>query len=110
DALMREWFELLTDRPADEVARLTNPEQMHPMQAKQTLGRDIVTFYHGAPAAEEAAAEWQRRFSERQDPSEIAERTIPAAELADGRIWVCKLLVLLDLAKSNNEARRSVQG
>jgi tyrosyl-tRNA synthetase len=79
------------------------------MQAKQTLGKDIVTFYHAAQAAEEAAAEWRKRFSERQDPTEIPEAPILAAELADGKIWICKLLVLLGLAKSNNEARRLVQ-
>lgn len=109
DSLMREWFELLTDRPRDEIARLADPQSANLMQAKQTLGKDIVTFYHAAQAAEEAAAEWRKRFSERQDPTEIPEAPILAAELADGKIWICKLLVLLGLAKSNNEARRLVQ-
>lgn len=108
DALMREWFELLTDRPADEITRLTD-ESANLMQSKQTLGKDIVSFYHGGQAAEDAAAEWRKRFSERQDPTEIAEVTVPRSELADGKVWVCKLLVLLNLAKGNNEARRLVQ-
>ena len=109
DNLMGEWFRLLTDRPVDEIDRLTDPQSANLMQAKQTLGKEIVAFYHGAQAAEEAAAEWRKRFSERQDPTEIAEVQIPAAELADGKIWICKLLVLLGLAKSNNEARRLIQ-
>jgi tyrosyl-tRNA synthetase len=109
DNVMREWFELLTDRPAEEVARLTDPQATHPMEAKKTLGKDIVAFYHGAGAAEEAAAEWQRRFSQRQDPTEMASVTIAASELQDGRLWICRLLVLAGLAKSNNEARRAVQ-
>ena len=33
-----------------------------------------------------------------------------AANLADGKVQATKLLVLLNLAKSNNEARRHVQG
>jgi tyrosyl-tRNA synthetase len=110
DDLMKEWFELLTDRSADEVARLADASATHPRQAKETLGKDIVAFYHGAPAAEQAAQEWRQRFTERQDPTEIPEVSIPATELMDGRVWICKLLVLVGFAKSNNEARRAVQG
>ena len=34
---------------------------------------------------------------------------IAAAELSDGRIWICKLLGALGLAKSNKEGRRLVE-
>jgi tyrosyl-tRNA synthetase len=106
DALMREWFELLTDRPAEEVSQLLVGD---PMQAKKTLGKDIASFYYGQAAAEAAADEWSRRFSQRQDPTEIREVSLAAAELTDGKVWICKLLVALGLTKSNNEARRLVQ-
>jgi tyrosyl-tRNA synthetase len=106
DELLREWFELLTDRSAGEIAELL-PQ---PMQAKQTLGRDIAEFYHGRDAAENACEEWKRRFSQGQDPTEIPEVNLPAAELTDGKVWIVKLLVSLGLAASNNEARRAVQG
>src|SRR5262249_55644379 len=76
DTLMRDWFELLTDRPAEEVTRLTDAAVTHPMEAKKTLGRDIVGFYHGEVAAKEAQAEWERRFSQRQDPTDIEEAVI----------------------------------
>jgi tyrosyl-tRNA synthetase len=106
-SLMKEWFELLTDRPAEEVAGLINAR---PMEAKKLLGRDIATFYHGAAAAAEAQAEWERRFSGGRDPTVIPEMDLPAAELTNGAMWICKLLVLLKLAPSNNEARRLVEG
>jgi tyrosyl-tRNA synthetase len=106
DDLLREWFELLTDRSADEIRTLLAG---NPMEAKKTLGKDIASFYYGQQAAEAAADEWSRRFSQRQDPTEIREVPIPAAELSDGKIWICKLLVALGLTKSNNEARRLVQ-
>lgn len=109
DHLMREWFELLTNRSTEEIAQLTR-SATHPMEAKKTLGRDIVTFYHGAAAAEEAAVEWSRRFSDRKDPTEIDEAELPQSELVDGKIWICRLLNLLGLAPSNNEARRAIQG
>jgi tyrosyl-tRNA synthetase len=110
DGLLREWFELLTNRPTAEIAALTDAAQTHPMAAKETLGKDIVTFYYGATEAAAAAAEWRKRFSGRQDPTEIAEKRIASSELTDGKIWICKLLVLLGLATSNNEARRLVEG
>src|SRR5205085_11247357 len=78
DDLMRDWFTLLTDRGEEEIQRLVNPATTHPMEAQKTLGRDIVTCYHGPAAAEEAAAEWERRFSQRQDPTEIEEGPVPA--------------------------------
>ena len=110
DTLMPQWFELLTDRPADEIAQLTSVAVTHPMEAKKTLAADIVTFYYGTDAAAAARLEWEKRFSQRQDPTEIPEHPVAAAELVDGKMWICKLLVLLGLAESNGEARRAIAG
>jgi tyrosyl-tRNA synthetase len=110
DTLMRRWFELLTDRTPEEIAALTDPDRTHPRQAKEVLGKDIAAFYHGQAAADAAAAEWRRRFSQGQDPTDIPEVPFPAANLTDGKIGVVKLLVALGMASSNNEARRLVEG
>jgi tyrosyl-tRNA synthetase len=110
DTLMREWFELLTDRPAEEIARLVDPQATHPMAAKKLLAGDIVRCYHGAAAAKAAEAEWVKRFSNKEDPDVIPEVVIPAAELSDGKLWISKVLTLLGWVKSNNEARRAVEG
>jgi tyrosyl-tRNA synthetase len=107
DSLMPEWFELLTDRPRTEVTGMVTS---NPMEAKKTLGRDIVHSYQGEAAAEAACDEWVRRFTQRQDPTEIPEVGFPAAELSGGQIGISRLLVLAGLAKSNNEARRAVEG
>jgi tyrosyl-tRNA synthetase len=109
DALMAQWFELLTDRSADEFGRLMNPGVTHPMEAKKQLACDIVAFYHGRDAATAARVEWERTKTNRQDPTEIPEVPLPASELADGKIWICKLLVLLKLAETNSEAGRNVE-
>jgi tyrosyl-tRNA synthetase len=106
DELMLDWFTLLTDRGKDEIKQLIE----RPMEAKKTLGRDIVGAYYGTDAAAQAQAEWEKQFSRRQDPTEIAEVQIAASNLVDGKITVGKLLVLLNLAKSNKEAGRHVQG
>jgi tyrosyl-tRNA synthetase len=109
DTLMPEWFELLTNRPPEEVARLTDPQITHPMEAKKALGRDIVEFYYGPVAAQAAEAEWVRRFSQRQDPSEIPVVAISTRQIVEGQLGIVPLLVLAGLAKSNNEARRAVE-
>jgi tyrosyl-tRNA synthetase len=110
DTLMRQWFELLTDRSPDEIAGLTDPNRTHPRQAKEILGKDIACFYHGREAADAAAAEWRRRFTDGQDPKEIRTAPLPASSLTDGKIGACKLLVAVGLATSNNEARRLIEG
>lgn len=107
DHLMPEWFRLLTDRQESEAQeRIT----ANPMDAKKLLGRDIVGFYYGADGAEQAQKDWESRVSKGQDPDMIEEKVIPASELTDGKIGVCKLLALLGFVKSNGEARRLVEG
>jgi tyrosyl-tRNA synthetase len=106
DALMHDWFTLLTDR---EPAEFDRSIAANPMEAKKTLGADIVTTYHGADAAILARREWEQQFSQKKDPTEIAEAPLSRNELIEGRVNVGKLLVSLGLAKSNNEARQKVQ-
>lgn len=114
DELMQEWFTLLTDRSTEEIKRLLNigagedDTKVHPMDAKKLIGRDVVSFYHGSDAAVAAQSEWERRFSQGQDPTEIPEVVIAAAELVDGGMVVTKLLQKMQLAKSGNEARQKV--
>ncbi len=110
DDLMKEWFELLTDRPGSEIDQLTDPNQTHPMVAKKTLARDIVGCYAAADQVALAQAEWEKRFSQRQDPTDIPSFTIPAAERTGNRIWICKAMHLAGLASSTSEARRLIQG
>src|SRR5262249_33596285 len=77
--------------------------------AKKTLGKDVVAFYHREQAAREARSRWEKEVSGGGDPADISEVSVPAAELSDGKVWICRLLVLLGMVSSNNEARRLVQ-
>ncbi|MCI0462260.1 MAG: tyrosine--tRNA ligase [Gemmataceae bacterium] len=110
DLLMRKWFELLTDRTEAEICTLTDPQATHPFAAKKTLGRDIVAFYHGEEAARVAEAEFVKRFTEKEDPTDIQEVDVPASELIEGKMPIAKLLLALGMVKSNNEGRRAVEG
>jgi tyrosyl-tRNA synthetase len=108
DELLREWFELLTDRPQAEIAHLLEAGR-NPRDAKRELGMDIVTFYHGEPAAREAADEWTRRFSAGRDPTDIQEITVLRSALKpDGTMWICDVLMQAKLATSKKEAQRHV--
>jgi tyrosyl-tRNA synthetase len=107
DDLLREWFVLLTDRPTAEIDALVEPATTHPMVAKKTLARDIVTAYHGADAATAAQANWEQQFSRKEDPDNIAEVSIPVAETTNG-MGLLRLLVAVGFCKSNNEARQKV--
>jgi len=110
DHVMGEWFQLLTDRPAEEIKRLTDAMVTHPMVAKKRLARDIVEYYYGEADAQAAQTEWEKRFSQRQDPTEIPTCTVPGTELQDGAMSVVKALVTAGFAKSNGEARRLIEG
>ncbi len=103
DDLMQEWFTLLTDRPTAEIESLIDSVKTHPMVAKKTLARNIVTFYYGADAAAAAQANWEKQFSEKKDPDNIPEVVLPA-----GEIGLLQLLVKVGFCKSNNEARQKV--
>ena len=108
DELMKEWFALLTNLSSLQINDLLDASKTHPLEAKKTLGKNIVDFYHGDIVANEAAEEWVKRFSQRQDPTDIPVIVLNATQLAG--CTVTKLLVFLDFAKSNNDARRLIQG
>lgn len=112
DEMMPTFFELCTDVPMDEIAEMKSGVEsgkLHPMDVKKRLGREIVTIYHSKQAAEDAQAEFERVFSQKEIPTDMPEVTIEPADLTDGAIWIAKLLVKAGMAPSNSEARRLVQ-
>jgi len=103
DALMANYYTLLTSVPTDEVAALCDGNQTHPREAKARLGKLIVEQYYDVAAAEAAAAEFDRVFSERQDPTDMPTIPVPA-----GGIKLVDLMVQAGFAKSKGEARRLI--
>jgi tyrosyl-tRNA synthetase len=106
DTLMREWFELLTDVSAAEIAALLAG---HPMEAKKRLAAEVVTFYYGADGASQCRKDWDTQFGAKKDPDVIDEVAVPAADLADGAMPANKLLAAANLAKSLSEARKKIE-
>ncbi|HET6351224.1 MAG TPA: tyrosine--tRNA ligase [Coriobacteriia bacterium] len=109
DELMVKYYRLTTGLPVDEVdgieAALTSGEA-HPNQVKRRLAREIVTLYHGAQAAEDAEAAFDRVFKQHALPEDIAEF---ATALAD-EVYLPGLLHEAGLVASAGEGRRMIDG
>ena len=75
------------------------------MEAKRNLAKLIITDFYDAAAAEKADEEFRRVFSDRQAPSEIDEKTLPAATEPQ---FLTKVIVAAGLAPTNKEAQRLV--
>lgn len=111
DDLMLQYFELCTDVPMPEIKEIETglaSGELHPMDVKKRLAREIVTIYHSAEAAAEAQAEFERVFSERELPTEIEPVRVPKSAFKDGKVWVVRLLTAVGFAGTNSEARRLV--
>src|SRR5215212_2486394 len=77
DDLMWKYYVLCTDLTPEQIAAAK--AEKHPMDAKRELAKHIIRDFHDAEAAEAAEAEFRRIFSERQAPTEIEEKTLPAS-------------------------------
>lgn len=114
DELMLKFYQLATDYTQDELDNLAGgllEGRIHPRDAKMDLAHTLVRLYHGEEEAEAAKRHFVTVFQERKLPAEIPEAVLHRSELGEnGAVRVTKLLVILGLAPSNGEARRSIQG
>ena len=108
DEPMRQYFTLLTELPMADVDRLLAPG-VNPRDAKEVLGKAIVGQYHGAEAADRAAAEFRRRAAG-EDPDEIPDAALDRGKLdAEGRLPAFVLVKELGLESSTSNARRVIE-
>jgi len=98
DSLTEKYVRLVSGLAADEVASLLATK---PRDAKAALARQLVKRLHGEDAAARAEADFDRRFRQREVPSEIEEREVHISNVESA-------LVNLSLARSRHEARRLI--
>ncbi len=98
DELMMFYYELLTQENLDEI------KQMHPKEAKMKLGSIIVERYWGKEAAENAKAEFNKIFANKDLPTEIEE-----FKCDKNKIKLSELLFVSKMVSSKNEARRLIE-
>ncbi len=114
DGAMPEYFEFATDVVADEVARIKRglaDGSLHPRDAKRRLAREIVSMWRGADAAAAAEEAFDRVFRAKDLPEEMPEVRLPGLRAGARDVLrrkAVRLLVDLDLAKSQSEAKRLI--
>jgi tyrosyl-tRNA synthetase len=106
DALMFRYYELLSDRSLTEIQTLRAQVESgarHPMDVKKALAEELVGRFHGAAAAQAARDYFETRHQRKAVPESIRKQFS-----APRPIWICRLLVDLEFAKSSAEARRLI--
>jgi len=102
DAIMKEWYTLLTLLPIDEIERLCDASKTHPKAAKDRLGREVVKGYH-PEKADEAAQEWDKKFSKKEVPEAMPELEVPP------EIGIVDLVMLTNIPPSKGEGKRLIE-
>ena len=103
DELMWNYYELLTDKSAAEIAALKRSER--PMAAKQALARQIVADFHSAEAAAQAQGDFDREVREGQEPADIETVRFPPEAGAN----LPKILLGTNLVQSRTDAERLIK-
>lgn len=101
DQLMYRYFLLLTDCSLQEIEEV---KKIHPRDAKELLAKTIVTDFHGSQAADKAADEFRRVFSEKHIPDEVESFAMTA-----GVHTALELVRESGLTPSNSESRRLIK-
>ncbi len=106
DDLICRYFELLTRVSMSDIEKMDKAMQsgqLNPRDAKIHLAKELITIYHGEPAAHEAEARFKLVFSRGDIPADIPEVSIVA-----GEVWLPKFLLDQGLVSSSSAGRRSI--
>jgi len=112
DDMMELYFELCTDTDMAEVKKLTagiKDGSIHPMSVKKRLAREIITIYHSEDAANEAQAEFERVFSQKDIPTDIKEIKISPEHAPNGKCNLMTIMQEADFGVTNSEIRRLIK-
>jgi tyrosyl-tRNA synthetase len=112
DGLIGKYLWLAAWRPADEVTGVESGLEDGSLKAndqKRAMARMVVDLYHGAGAGARAEESFNRVHRDRELPEVVPDVPIPDGAAEDGVVWLPRLLVALDLASSNGDARRRIE-
>jgi tyrosyl-tRNA synthetase len=112
DELIGKYLRLVAWVPSDEAARTEEAMatgSAKPNDEKRAMARAVVDLYHGTGAGERAEEGFNRVHRDRELPAVVPEVRIPDGAAEDGLVWLPRLLVALDLATSNGDARRRIE-
>ncbi|KJY97138.1 MULTISPECIES: tyrosine--tRNA ligase [Pseudoalteromonas] len=108
DDLMWRYYELLSTKSLEQIAELK--EQVsngaNPRDIKIALAKEIIARFHDEQAAEQAHADFTKRFSKNALPDDINELTI---ECDGDEMMITALLKEAQLVASTSEAIRMIK-
>jgi tyrosyl-tRNA synthetase len=111
DALMWRYFELLSlDTSAAGLERMKTQAaagQLNPRDSKVQLAEELISRFHGAPAARTAREDFERRFRQGQMPEDMPVLTISATD--EQGLPIANLLKKAGLTSSTSEALRMLR-
>ncbi len=105
DDLMWQYYELLSDKGLEDIARLkkdVSEGRYHPKKAKVDLAKELVSRYHNKKAADEAEHEFEKIFAQKLNPTDMAKFKAKTASLVDTAVEA-------GMASSKSEMRRLIQ-
>lgn len=111
DELMIRYYRLASTAPVSEVDELEQglaAGTVHPNKAKRALARNIVEAYHGADAAAEAEASFDKVFKSHDIPDDVKEYEVEFKLNDDGLVYLPALMNELGLISSASEGRRLI--
>ncbi|MCC6215439.1 MAG: tyrosine--tRNA ligase [Polyangiaceae bacterium] len=101
DRVVRRWFDLLSRLPTRAIDELFAAGD--PLAAKHALAAELVGRYHGAAAAEAAAAEFRGTYLGIGIPTELE-----LVEIGTAPVVLARALAQAGLCASNSDARRQI--
>ena len=103
DAVVPRFYELLSSRSRTEIDELR--ARNDPLGLKAEFGRELVTRFHGAQAADEAMEAFRRQYLADGVPDQIAEVEVPTE---GAQLLLAKGLSVAGLVPSTSEAKRLI--
>lgn len=107
DELIIKYFELTTDRfphRLEEYRTALSTGKLNPRDAKFSLAQTLVRMYHSADAAQKAAVDFEKVFSQKELPDDIKEHRVKVKEMN-----IVDLLIDTSLMASRGEAKRKIR-
>ncbi len=107
DELMWRYFELLSNKSLEEIEAMKKDVEngtLHPKMAKESLAVEIVTLYHGEPAALQAQQGFNAVFAKGSFPEDAPTYTCKEGEESLPPVFLANS----GLASSRSDAKRKI--
>ena len=105
---MWDYFELLSDKSSDDVAKLKRRAESgeeNPRNIKVSLAQELVTRFHDLAAAESALKDFETRFKQGAIPEDLPELQLSSA----APLPIANLLKEAGLTASTSESMRMIK-